>query len=332
MTAPILAVDAGGSGSRALLVTADGQILAQATAGPASARLSEELLAGTLRQLVGDLLARAARRPGAVRVAAGVAGSGRAPGRQRWRAALVGALEACACPLEALDLWTDAEIALAAAAPTTAPAAILIAGTGTLALARDAAGQLARVGGWGPELGDEGGGAWLGRAALQLVPHAADGRAPQARALAAAVLRHCGFADVQDLVAEASAWTGDAARLAGVAPVILAEAVAGGAAALALLAQAAAALAELVVAARRAVDLPVAVPTTLTGGLVAARASPLRAALAEALPPALAAGLCDLPVAPVVGAACLALTPAAGAALRALNPGVRGGLADGDRA
>jgi predicted NBD/HSP70 family sugar kinase len=44
---------------------------------------------------------------------------------------------------------------------------LLIAGTGSAALGRDARGRLRRVGGWGPLLGDEGSAFWIGKEALK---------------------------------------------------------------------------------------------------------------------------------------------------------------------
>ncbi len=59
----------------------------------------------------------------------------------------------------------------------------LIAGTGSLAFGRNAAGQTARSGGWGYLFGDEGSAFAIGRAVLQAVSRAADGRAPATRLL-----------------------------------------------------------------------------------------------------------------------------------------------------
>lgn len=44
---------------------------------------------------------------------------------------------------------------------------VVLAGTGSVALARDRAGRAGRAGGWGPLLGDEGSAFWIGRSALR---------------------------------------------------------------------------------------------------------------------------------------------------------------------
>src|SRR2546426_12051867 len=46
------------------------------------------------------------------------------------------------------------------------PGVVVIAGTGSIAYGRNAAGQTARAGGWGFAISDEGSGYWIGRAAV----------------------------------------------------------------------------------------------------------------------------------------------------------------------
>jgi len=72
---------------------------------------------------------------------------------------------------------SDAELALAAA-HGNAHGAIMIAGTGSIMLMRDNDGALHRVGGWGPQIDDAGGGIWLGRQACMAVARMLDGRGP----------------------------------------------------------------------------------------------------------------------------------------------------------
>jgi glucosamine kinase len=58
------------------------------------------------------------------------------------------------------------------------PGALVIAGTGSVAEALWADGQRRTVGGWGWLNGDEGSGAWLGKAAVRHAQRALDGRDP----------------------------------------------------------------------------------------------------------------------------------------------------------
>src|SRR2546426_7691906 len=57
----------------------------------------------------------------------------------------------------------------------TGPGILVNAGTGSIAYARDPAGELHRAGGDGWQLGDEGGGYLLGRGALDVPARPADG-------------------------------------------------------------------------------------------------------------------------------------------------------------
>jgi N-acetylmuramic acid 6-phosphate etherase len=69
------------------------------------------------------------------------------------------------------------------------PGVVLIAGTGVVALAIAADGALRTADGWGPWLGDEGGGAWIGAAGLRAALRAQDGRGPSTTLLDAARAR-----------------------------------------------------------------------------------------------------------------------------------------------
>lgn len=141
------------------------------------------------------------------------------------------------------------------------PGVVLIVGTGVVALAIDANGALRTADGWGPWLGDEGGGAWIGAAGLRAALRAHDGRGPSTTLLDAARAR---FGDPETWPAQLTG----AAGLASFAPDVLAAH--GDAAALAIVSAAAEALAAT---ARAAGDGPVA----MVGGLAGVQA--LRAQL-----------------------------------------------------
>jgi N-acetylmuramic acid 6-phosphate etherase len=141
------------------------------------------------------------------------------------------------------------------------PGIVLIAGTGVAALAIDANGALRTADGWGPWLGDEGGGAWIGAAGLRAALRAHDGRGPSTTLLDAARAR---FGAPETWPAQLT----DARALASFAPDVLAAE--GDAAALAIISAAAEALAATT---RAAGDGPVAI----VGGLAGVKA--LRAQL-----------------------------------------------------
>jgi N-acetylglucosamine kinase-like BadF-type ATPase len=85
------------------------------------------------------------------------------------RAALRRRLRALA---QRVEVISDAEAALLGALDG-GPGVLILAGTGSIVLGRDARGHLARAGGLGPLLGDEGSAFWLGREWLRQRPDAA---------------------------------------------------------------------------------------------------------------------------------------------------------------
>ncbi|MBP3977769.1 BadF/BadG/BcrA/BcrD ATPase family protein [Microbacterium sp. BLY] len=149
--------------------------------------------------------------------------------------------ESAAALATALASRTGARVAVASDVVTAHVGALagdtgvlLIAGTGAVALGVDAEGARL-VDGWGPELGDLGSGSWLGREALRAILRAADGLAGPT-ALTTALAEPVGTpADVQAWLAADCAL---ARRLATLAPLVLAAAEAGDAAASAIVAEA----------------------------------------------------------------------------------------------
>jgi glucosamine kinase len=128
-----------------------------------------------------------------------------------------------------------------------APGILLLAGTGSVALGRDARGRWARAGGLGPLLDDAGSAFAIGRD--WLAAEAAHGMAARARSLA------LGPEPV--------------ARIAALAPAVLARARRGDPRARRVVAGAQAALAALVLDLARRLALPRPVPASWAGGLLA---------------------------------------------------------------
>ena len=72
-----------------------------------------------------------------------------------------------------IEVVGDMVIAMEAASDG-GPGVVVIAGTGSIAYGRNAAGQTARAGGWGFAISDEGSGHWIGRAAVAAMLRASD--------------------------------------------------------------------------------------------------------------------------------------------------------------
>ena len=155
------------------------------------------------------------------------------------------------------------------------PGVVLIAGTGVVALAIGADGALRSADGWGPWLGDEGGGAWIGAAGLRAALRAHDGRGPSTTLLHAARAR---FGAPETWPVQLTG----AAALASFAPDVLA--VPGDAAARAIVNAAAEALAAT---ARATGDGPVAMVGGLAGFKVLCEQLDLVPAAGDALDGAL---------------------------------------------
>ncbi len=181
------------------------------------------------------------------------------------------------------------------------PGVLLMAGTGSIAWARDAAGASLRVGGWGQTLGDEGSGFSIGVEALQRLTRAEDGRGP-VTSMRDALLDACGVASVVDLIS----WVDLATKgeVAALAPLVVAAAEDGDAVAAGIVD---AAVEALVTHVATAVDRVAdgGISTVLWGGLLA-EGGPLRPHMVQALE-RIAVPVTPRSIDPAMGAARLAL-------------------------
>jgi N-acetylglucosamine kinase-like BadF-type ATPase len=134
---------------------------------------------------------------------------------------------------------------LAAGTPDCRGIAV-ISGTGTVALARPAKGEMTLVGGWGYLLGDEGSGYSIGREALRHALFCMESNS-QPGQLVKAVLEKTSVQSVRELTKAMYEQPFPRTAIAAIAPVVLSASEAGDADALAILDSAAAELARLVV-------------------------------------------------------------------------------------
>ena len=259
----VVGVDGGGSSTRVYVADDRAQVLFKATGDGSAVRPgaesdSAELIGTLVRNAVidaemGHLLPRA--------LVVGVAGVG----RDAQKVALQQELERLELA-ETVVVISDAEAAMEDAF-TDGPGILLIAGTGSIAWGRSPAGTMQRCGGWGPVIGDDGSGAWLGRKSLQVIAAAHDGREPET-ALTGAVLTALELDDVAALIAWAASAT--AADMAALAPAVLSAAEVGDLRANTIVTMAVEELALHVRALARTlfVDERAAIPVALHGGLL----------------------------------------------------------------
>ncbi len=259
----LLGLDGGGSKTLALLADADGRLLGRGTAGAsnyqgvgapaAQAALEQAIAAAFVEAGLSLTLPQAA--------CFGLAGVGRPEDKAMLRAWLDWRL-----PGVPVAIVNDAELILAAGTPAGWGVG-LICGTGSIALGRAADGRMARAGGWGYLLGDEGSGYDVGRAALRAVMRSYDGRNPQT-ALTPAVLAHWGLTAPPDLVTRVYQPPLHPADLAALAMVVETTAAQGDEVARGILREAGGELALAARAVIRGLNLPEPTPCALAGGVI----------------------------------------------------------------
>jgi len=258
--AVLLGIDCGGSHTAVAVGDPRGRVLARAE-GPGSAMRP----GGAERSaaVILDVARRAATQakvtlPASIALV-GAAGAGRPPEQEALAAAI-----AAAGVAERVDVRGDTEIALAAAFGD-GPGILINAGTGSIAHARGADGRLHRAGGHGWQLGDEGGGYWLGRRALAAAARAHDGL-EESSTLLERLLVALGLQTFDDLIR----WTATAtpAQVASLAPHVLNAAREGETVAQQIVEEAAAELSQLVRVLMRHFTEGDAIKMATAGGLL----------------------------------------------------------------
>ena len=236
--AVFLGIDCGGSHTAVVVGNQGGHVLARAE-GPGSAMRpgGAERSAAVILEVARRAAAQAGVSLPAAAALIGAAGAGRAPEQDALAAAVKTAGAA-----ERVAVRGDVEIALAAAFGN-GPGVLMNAGTGSIAFARVGDGRLFRAGGHGWQLGDEGGGYWLGRRALAAAARAQDGLG-ESSTLLERLLVALGLQTFDDLIRWAS--TATPAQVAALAPHVLNAAREGEIVAQRIVEEAAGALSQLV--------------------------------------------------------------------------------------
>jgi len=168
----VAGVDAGGTRTRAVVADGGGNILGEGS-GPAGLLDPRDPsgAGGAVEVAVRDAAGKGEISLPLDRLWAGVAGAGREGGRAALEAELLARGLA-----RQVRVGTDVEVAFEDAFPRGESGILLIVGTGSIAMARGPEGGVARCGGWGGILGDEGSGYRIALEGLRAVCRAADGR------------------------------------------------------------------------------------------------------------------------------------------------------------
>lgn len=222
-----LGVDGGGTKTKAVLIDENRNLLAQADAGASNpVRVGIENAVSNISTAISLACDKIRQNPSKISAATlGLAGVKREDLQLRISERITETLK-----IESVSVVTDAEIALFGAVKDKF-GLVLIAGTGSVCLGKNALGQTYSSGGWGPLAGDEGGAARIAREALRAIAKASDGRGPKTK-MTAKALEYFRAGRPEDLVFAIYAPQIDNQKIAGFAKFVFEAAKEGDRAAL----------------------------------------------------------------------------------------------------
>ena len=167
-------IDGGGSTTRCV-VGDETTILGKGESGPSNViRVGETNARDSLANAIKLACLEAKIEPSQIhRICVGIAGGGRSETAEQVRRVLSNIVDGD------VEVVGDMVIALEAAFGKH-PGVIVIAGTGSIAYGRNASGEIARAGGWGFAISDEGSAHWIGRTAVNEILRVRDeGQEPE---------------------------------------------------------------------------------------------------------------------------------------------------------
>lgn len=211
-----LGVDGGGTKTHIVLIDEEQKIVGEGTAGASNPlRVGIETAVANIIKAINAAADAGNRSRGDIVAATlGLAGVRRSDLRERIREGVYRQLH-----IKDIEVITDAEIALYGATLGKA-GLVVIAGTGSVCIGQNDAGEKFSAGGWGPLAGDEGGGAGIARSALHAIAKASDGRAPQTK-LSEVAIEYFRAAHIEDLTVAIYAPQVDNQRIAGFARYVI---------------------------------------------------------------------------------------------------------------
>lgn len=182
----VLGFDGGGTKTDCVAAAESGEVRGRGQGGPSNPfRIGFGAALSSLRESAQAALASAPCNAADVTaVCAGLAGVGQAGDAEKMHALL-----AAEFPKALIRICTDLDLLLAAA--PAGPVILLVAGTGSAAIGRNASGEVVRVGGHGPMISDEGSAYDVGRRAVIAAQREYD-RTGKNTALGERILREMG--------------------------------------------------------------------------------------------------------------------------------------------
>ena len=217
-----LGVDGGGTKTNIAIMNEAREVVAEATGGPSNPlRVGVETAVTNIIKAVDSACDLGGISRGDIVAATlGLAGVRRTDIRERVRESFIERYR-----VRKTHVTTDADIALYG---TTLgkPGAVVIAGTGSICLGVNDAGEKAISGGWGPIAGDEGGGRGIADRALHSIAKASDGRGPLTK-LSERAAEYFRASSVENLIGAIYAPQMDNSRIAGFARLVVETALEG---------------------------------------------------------------------------------------------------------
>jgi len=263
----VIGIEGGGTKSRAAALSTDRRVLGRAQGGGMNLQNTpEERLKETLPHLVERFRTRLGRPSG---LCAGLAGCDRIQDKQKLKGLLKDLF-----PGTPVIAESDARVALYGALEEE-PGILVISGTGSVAIGQDGQGKVARAGGWGYLLGDEGSGYSIGREALRSCLY---GRKTKLESLVRKALK---VKKIEQVIPWIHAQEDVPKTLAWVAPLVFQAASRKDPAALEIVEAAASALSDLCLDTAEALRLDR--PKAAFGGGLLTRSTPLARRLRELL-------------------------------------------------
>jgi N-acetylglucosamine kinase-like BadF-type ATPase len=266
----LLGIDGGGTTTEAWLAETSCRVLGRGTGGPSNAKsVGLETARSSLDTAIRGAFHNAGLKPTPVEaICLGLAGFDRPDDRK-----VLSEWAQQAGWAHNLLIVNDGDLVIAAGTPEGWGIGI-IAGTGSIAVGRTKDGQTARAGGWGHLIGDEGSAYRFVLDALRLVVRRADGRDPLPTKHDPFTERICaalGVASASQIVTTIYSLEFTRARIASLAPEVLAACVEAPEIHASLLKSAGAGLAEMVVATARSLGwMSGSLPLAMAGGFLLA--------------------------------------------------------------
>jgi N-acetylglucosamine kinase-like BadF-type ATPase len=267
-SARLLGIDGGGTTTEAWLAEPGCHVLGRGTSGPSNAKsVGPEAARWALDTAIRGAFHAAGLTPAPVDVIClGLAGFDRPDDRK-----MLASWADDAGWARRIVLVNDGDLVIAAGTPEGWGIGV-IAGTGSIAVGRTKDGRTARAGGWGHLIGDEGSAYGIVLDAMRLVARQADGRAPRPLSRDPLTKRICaalGVAEASQIVTAIYSPEFTRARIASLAPEVLAACAEAPETGEQLLIPAGAALAETVAAVARSLGWASgALPLAVAGGFL----------------------------------------------------------------